>query len=181
MHIYTKNGDSGKTSLLHEKTVLKSDLRIECIGTIDELNSFIGLIINSCAKELLLNIQNILFFIGSSLACTNQKEDKWKIDLSTVDNLELAIDAMETKLDKLTNFILPSAITDSFMISNLISHIHVCRSVCRRAERLIVKLKQSDYVQDNIIIFINRLSDYFFVYARYNMKEYEISEIKVKL
>ncbi len=166
--IYTKTGDSGKTSLIGGTKVSKSDLRIESYGTVDELNSYIGLIRDMIEDEssryTLKNIQDRLFTIGSSLACDGEKEPKMKLpDLHEADvvSLEKEIDAMDKVLPEMKSFILPGGhIT--------ISTIHVGRCICRRAERCCVKMLQEDeYVSPLVIKYLNRLSDYLFVLARY--------------
>ncbi len=174
MKIYTKTGDSGTTSLFGGKRISKDDLRIESYGTIDELNSFIGLLNTSFSDSdqntLLLNIQNRLFDIGSSLACDPEKPlmtpDIRDEDIAA---LEYAMDKMDTQLQPLRNFILPGGISS-------VAYAHVCRTVCRRAERRLVSLSQDSAVDSKIVIYINRLSDYFFILGRYiahieNIKE----------
>lgn len=164
MKIYTKFGDKGMTSLFGGKTIPKDALRIEAYGTIDELNSFIGLLIassNNNQHTILSKIQNKLFNIGSELACDPETP---MIDSSVLPNdiieLEEQIDAMNEVLPPLKNFILPGG-------SQAIGYAHVCRTVCRRAERRLVGLKSISNVDQNILIYLNRLSDYFFVLARY--------------
>ena len=166
--IYTKTGDKGTTSLIGGTKVSKSHRRIEAYGTIDELNSFIGL----CADHLKSNnisnqlseIQDRLFTIGSALACDPDKETKLKIpDLheADVELLEKEIDKMNETLPPMKSFILPAG-------QVTISTLHVARCVCRRAERCIVRMqKKKDIVPDLIIKYINRLSDYLFVLARF--------------
>src|SRR6187397_1494264 len=139
--IYTKTGDLGKTSLIGGTKVLKSDLRIETYGTIDELNSWIGLVFDHCNDEtsgkVLREIQDRLFTIGSSLACDPEKEPKMKIpDLKEEDIqlLENEMDLMNAILPPMRNFILPGGHV-------AVSTTHVCRCVCRRAERLCVQIK----------------------------------------
>jgi cob(I)alamin adenosyltransferase len=166
--IYTKTGDRGTTSLIGGTKVLKSHLRIEAYGTVDELNSYIGLckdlFDDTDAKLLLQEIQDRLFTIGSSLACDPAKEPKMQIpDLeeANVVTLEKAIDQMNEKLPAMKNFILPGG-------HLTVSHIHICRCVCRRAERCCVRLADEETATDPIIVkYLNRLSDYLFVLARY--------------
>lgn len=168
MKIYTKTGDKGYTSLFGGKRVPKSDLRIESYGTIDELNSYIGLIsdqdIPSDHKSVLKEIQDRLFTIGSSLASDPDKNNTKKIstpDLNSedIELLEKQIDMMNEHLPELRHFILPGG-------SNTVSFCHIARCVCRRAERSVVHLAQDSFVDDKIIIYLNRLSDYLFVIAR---------------
>jgi len=165
MKIYTKTGDEGLTSLIGGTRVPKYDLRIESYGTVDELNSYIGLIrdqdINSAHKDILKEIQDRLFTIGASLASDPEKS-KMKIPdlhLSDISLLEKEIDAMNVVLPDLKHFILPGG-------SQAVSFCHISRCVCRRAERIIVHLKSESFVDEKVIIYLNRLSDYLFVLAR---------------
>jgi len=166
--IYTKTGDKGTTSLIGGTKVLKSDLRIEAYGTVDELNSYIGLcrdlITDEPGKKNLREIQDRLFTIGSSLACDPEKEPKMKIpDLKEEDIhfLEKEIDRMDETLPEMKHFILPGG-------HPTISHIHITRCVCRRAERCCVRLQietNEEYLP--VLKYLNRLSDYLFILARY--------------
>ena len=166
--IYTKTGDLGKTSLIGGTKVPKSHIRIEAYGTVDELNSFIGLTCDQLnhehLKTILKEIQDRLFTIGSSLACDPEKEPVLKIpDLKEADIvfLEKEIDKMNEELAPMKSFILPGG-----HIS--ISTAHVTRCVCRRAERLCVNMQENNLFVDPLVIkYLNRLSDYFFVLARY--------------
>ncbi len=166
--IYTKAGDLGKTSLIGGTKVPKSHIRIESYGTIDELNSFIGLVNDSIqhqhTKNILKEIQDRLFTIGSSLACDPDKEPLMKIpDLKEADIvlLEREIDGMNDVLPIMKNFILPSG-------HAAISTTHIARCVCRRAERICVNMKENEmFVEPLVIKYLNRLSDYLFVLARY--------------
>lgn len=166
--IYTKTGDKGKTSLIGGTKVPKNHLRIESYGTIDELNSFIGLLsdhlTDAHSKTILKEIQDRLFTIGSSLACDPDKEPLMKIpDLkeSDVSLLEKEIDAITKQLPPMKNFIIPGG-------HIAVSTAHVVRCVCRRAERICVNMQQNNlYVLPVVIKYLNRLSDYLFVLARY--------------
>lgn len=166
--IYTKTGDRGTTSLIGGTKVLKSHERIEAYGTIDELNAYIGLcrdlVEDLTLKAVLKEIQDRLFTIGASLACDPVKETKLKIpDLKERDVffLENEMDKLDESLAPLQFFILPGG-------HPTVSNIHITRCVCRRSERLIVKLLLPDEEHDNLIIkYINRLSDYLFVLGRY--------------
>lgn len=166
--IYTKTGDQGKTSLIGGTKVSKNNLRIEAYGTVDELNSFIGLtsdqMTHAPSKEILKEIQDRLFTIGSSLACDPDKEPKLKIpDLKETDIalLELEIDKMDAELEAMKSFILPAGHT-------AISTTHVTRCVCRRTERICVNMQENGLFVDPLVIkYLNRLSDYLFVLARY--------------
>lgn len=166
--IYTKTGDQGKTSLIGGTKVPKSSIRIEAYGTIDELNSFIGLtsdlISHEHSKTILKEIQDRLFTIGSSLACDPDKEPLLKIpDLKEADieMLEKEIDKMTGDLTAMKSFILPGGHT-------AISTAHVTRCVCRRAERICVNMQEQEIFVDPLVIkYLNRLSDYLFVLARF--------------
>lgn len=168
MKIYTKAGDQGKTSLIGGTRVPKSHIRIESYGTVDELNSFIGLLndlvvdekINADLKE----IQDRLFTVGSSLACDPEKESALRIpDLKEEDilRLETAMDAMNEVLAPMKSFIIPGG-------HQAISTAHIARCVCRRAERWCVNMQEEDlFVETLVIKYLNRLSDYLFTLARY--------------
>jgi cob(I)alamin adenosyltransferase len=165
MKIYTRTGDHGLTSLFGGKRVSKADLRIDTYGTVDELNSWIGLIrdqpVNGERKEFLLFIQDRLFTTGSILA-TEPGNTKVKIpSLSATDikNIENEIDKMEGQLEPMKSFILPGG-------NQSVSFCHVARTVCRRAERLTIALNSTEPVNELVIQFLNRLSDYLFVLAR---------------
>ncbi|MBL7751214.1 MAG: cob(I)yrinic acid a,c-diamide adenosyltransferase [Chitinophagaceae bacterium] len=168
MKIYTRVGDKGTTSLIGGTKVVKSHLRIEAYGTVDELNSYIGLcrdlLTDEASRNQLLEIQDRLFTIGSSLACNPEKEPKLRLpDLkeSDVTLLENEIDRMESVLPEMKNFILPGG-------NPTISHLHIARCVGRRAERCVVRLQEeSEEVAPLVIQYLNRLSDYLFVLARY--------------
>jgi len=164
--IYTKTGDKGKTGLYGGKRVYKSDERIEAYGTIDELNAFIGLLYDSIEfaeiKNELSEIQDRLFTIGSSLASDPDKiEDLIKPDLKETDiiSLEQSIDKYSENLPPLKHFILPGG-------NVIVSTCHVARTICRRAERNVIALHQKQEVEEIIIRYLNRLSDYLFVLSR---------------
>jgi len=178
LKIYTKTGDKGKTSLIGGTKVLKSNIRIESYGTIDELNSFIGLlgdyIQDEHSKTILKEIQDRLFTIGASLACDPDKESRMKIpDLKEEDVylLENEIDSMEAVLEPMKSFILPGGHVT-------ISTAHIARCVCRRAERICVSLQENESAVEPLILkYINRLSDYLFVLARYAGHLLNVDEI----
>lgn len=174
--IYTKTGDKGTTSLIGGTKVPKSHLRIEAYGTIDELNSYIGLckdLLTDIVKNVLPEIQDRLFTIGSSLACDPEKEPKMKIpDLHETDItlLEKEIDGMNEVLPAMKNFILPGG-------HPTVSHIHIARCVCRRAERLCVRLDREINETESLTIkYLNRLSDYLFVLARHAAHTLKVKE-----
>ncbi len=179
--IYTKTGDLGKTSLIGGTKVAKSHLRIESYGTVDELNSYIGLVNDlvddSHSKKLLREIQDRLFTIGSSLACDPDKEPLMKIpDLHEEDIvlLEREIDKMNDVLPEMKSFILPGG-------HPTVSYIHIVRCICRRAERLCVHLQEEGmFVEPLVIKYLNRLSDYLFVLSRYAGHLLHITEIPWK-
>jgi len=176
--IYTKTGDLGKTSLIGGTKVSKSNIRIETYGTMDELNSYIGLVSDYCnderSKNILKEIQDRLFTIGSSLACDPDKEQKLKIpDLkeNDVEFLEKEIDKMNETLPEMKHFILPGGHV-------AVSTIHIARCVCRRAERRCVNMREQELFVDPLVIkYVNRLSDYLFVLARYNGHLLKVAEI----
>ena len=181
LKIYTKTGDEGKTSLIGGTKVPKSHLRIESYGTIDELNSFIGLLIDNLAdahsKKILKEIQDRLFTIGSSLACDPGKEPLMKIpDLKEEDVLllEKEIDKMNEILPVMKSFILPGGHV-------AVSTAHITRCICRRAERLCVGMRENELFVDPLVIkYLNRLSDHLFVLARYTGHLLNVAEIPWK-
>jgi len=181
MKIYTKTGDKGKTSLIGGTKVYKSDLRIEAYGTVDELNSFIGLCLDHLkshnVSNVLSEIQDRLFTIGSALACDPEKETKLKIpDLHEEDIvlLESEIDKMNEILPVMKSFILPGGHV-------AVSTLHVARTVCRRAERCCVKMQKKEMDVESLIIkYLNRLSDYLFVLARFAAHQLGAEEIPWK-
>lgn len=175
MKIYTKTGDSGTTSLFGGTRISKDDLRIEAYGTVDELNSFIGLL-NSTFEEatqnyFLTEVQKRLFTIGANLASDPEKKlvtpDIMDEDIHTLEN---AMDTMDQLLEPLRNFILPGG-------DVAVAYAHVCRTVCRRAERRVVTLDRMSGVDSKVIIYLNRLSDYFFVLSRYIGHTRDLPEI----
>jgi len=166
MKIYTKSGDKGQTSLYGGRRVSKDDIRIEAYGSIDELNSHLGYLISLLSSdigqvELLTEIQNRLFTIGSNLASDPHKE-LLVPDLNEEDILKLenAMDNMDTELEPLRAFVLPGG-------SSANSVAHICRTVTRRAERRMITLSGIEEVNPILIKYVNRLSDYFFVVSRY--------------
>ena len=163
--IYTKTGDKGETSLFGGQRLPKSHLRIESYGTVDELNSYIGLVRDHIEeaelRELLKSIQDRLFALGANLASDPSKSMTVPdILVSDIELLEKEIDRMNEKLPELKNFILPGG-------HPVVSYTHVARCVCRRAERLVVALSLDGEVDSILIQYLNRLSDYLFVLARY--------------
>jgi cob(I)alamin adenosyltransferase len=179
--IYTKTGDKGTTSLIGGTKVSKAHIRIETYGTVDELNSWIGLVNDQFShkhsNKILKEIQDRLFTIGSSLACDPDKEPKMKIpDLQETDIelLEKEIDKMNEKMPPMKSFILPGGHV-------AVSSCHVARCVCRRCERLCVSLQEQNmFVEPLVIKYLNRLSDYLFVLARFIGHRLKIKEIPWK-
>ncbi|MCW3084679.1 MAG: hypothetical protein JWP12_2045 [Bacteroidetes bacterium] len=179
MKVYTKTGDKGQTSLIGGTRVPKHHMRIEAYGTVDELNSWIGLIrdqqMDADTKKLLIEIQDRLFTIGSSLASDPEKS-KMKIpDLKEEDItlLEKEMDRMNESLPEMRSFVLPGGHTS-------VSYCHIARCVCRRAERLTIHLSENSFVAELVIKYLNRLSDYLFVLSRKLTKDLNAEEIPWK-
>jgi cob(I)alamin adenosyltransferase len=175
MKIYTKTGDKGTTSLFGGKRVSKADLRIDTYGTIDELNSHIGLVrdqeVNKKRRDVLVEIQDRLFTIGSILA-TEPGNIKVKIPSLTADDilfLEKEIDGMDATLPPMKFFVLPGG-------NQAVSFCHVARTVCRRSERLVIALHAQEPVETLVIQYLNRLSDYLFVLSRKMTDELGVEE-----
>ncbi len=166
MKIYTKTGDKGQTSLVGGVRISKTHPRLEAYGTIDELNSFIGLLVEELTElrdlEVLDTIQSLLFSVGSYLAtypAMSGEKDRSCLDANDILLLENEIDRMDAILPRLKNFILPGGCKSAALS-------HICRTIARRSERNIYHINESEEIEDNILIFINRLSDYFFILAR---------------
>ncbi|GAB3259202.1 cob(I)yrinic acid a,c-diamide adenosyltransferase [Larkinella harenae] len=177
MKIYTKTGDKGQTSLIGGRRVSKAYHRIDAYGTIDELNACLGLVrdqpINTNRKELLKEIQDRLFTIGAELATDPEKTVKKPLPAildSDVTHLEQAIDEMEAHLPSLRAFVLPGGHPS-------VSFCHLARTVCRRAERLVIALNDDEFVDPLVIQYLNRLSDYLFVLGRKMVQELDVEEI----
>ena len=176
MKIYTKKGDSGTTQLIGGTRVAKSHRRIDAYGTIDELNSYIGLIRDQgiCAnsKQILIEIQDRLFTIGALLASDPNKKSMQlpTIQIEDVDKLEQEIDKMNETLPEMRSFVLPGGHTT-------VSFCHIARCVCRRAERLCINLSDETLQKTLILQYLNRLSDYLFVLSRYLSKDLGAEEI----
>jgi cob(I)alamin adenosyltransferase len=175
MKIYTKTGDQGTTSLFGGRRVSKADQRIETYGTIDELNSWVGVIrdqpVNSARTAILVEIQDRLFTIGSILA-TEPGNTKVKVPSLTENDvilLEREIDEMDKRLEPMRYFVLPGGHPS-------VSFGHVCRTVCRRAERLVIGLNESEQIDPLVIKYLNRLSDYLFVLCRMMTAELNVTE-----
>ena len=168
--IYTRGGDTGETSLGDGERVKKNSLRIEAYGNIDELNSTIGVVICFISKEILVTleqIQNDLFDIGADL-CVPRSEKKLVFDGSRITFLECNLDSLNSQLSKLDSFVLPGGTQSS-------AFLHMSRTVARRTERSLISLNDKEKINADIIKYINRLSDYLFVAARFeNRKEGDI-------
>jgi len=179
MKIYTKTGDQGLTSLIGGTRVPKSSLRIDSYGTVDELNSYLGLLrdqeVNQGRRDLLKEIQDRLFTIGSALAADPDKSKMKLPDLHAEDValLEQEMDRMNDALPELRAFILPGG-------HPAVSFAHVARCVCRRAERLVTGLSETSFVAELVIIYLNRLSDYLFVLSRQMAHELRAEEVTWK-
>ena len=181
LKIYTKTGDKGTTSLIGGTKVPKSHLRIEAYGTVDELNSYIGLcrdvLSEENSRQTLLHIQDRLFTIGSLLACDPEKQTGMKIpELTEADIhlLEQQIDAMNEIIPPMKFFVLPGG-------HPVVSHLHIARCVCRRAERCCVRLEQETPGDNPVVIkYLNRLSDYLFILGRYMAHLLKAEEIAWK-
>lgn len=184
MKIYTKTGDKGTTALFGGSRVPKHHIRIESYGTVDELNSHIGLIrdqnINENFKDVLINIQDKLFTIGAVLATDPEKailkngKERLAIEKIKSDDIELLeqeMDTMNKTLAPMTHFVLPGG-------HQTVSFCHIARCVCRRAERLATALNEIDPIETNTLMYLNRLSDYLFVLARKLTYDLQANEIK---
>ncbi|MCB0520853.1 MAG: cob(I)yrinic acid a,c-diamide adenosyltransferase [Lewinellaceae bacterium] len=173
--IYTKTGDAGETALFGGQRLPKSHLRIEAYGTVDELNSYIGLVrdvsTDDHARQVLKEIQDRLFMVGANLASDPSKNlSPPDITLADLKLLENEIDRMDESLPPLKNFILPGGHTS-------VSFCHIARCVCRRAERLAVALHQEEPVEDSVLQYLNRLSDYLFMLARKTSQDLGVGEV----
>ena len=179
MKVYTKKGDKGKTGLIGGTRVPKFALRIDAYGTVDELNSYVGLlrdrVVNKQLKEELIFVQDRLFTIGSWLASDPEKGKMQLPEINEEDltKLEDSIDEMDTKLEPMTSFVLPGG-------HETVSFCHITRCVCRRAERLVTELNEESELNPLIMAFLNRLSDYLFVYGRFVTAELGAEEIPWK-
>ncbi|MFS4456285.1 cob(I)yrinic acid a,c-diamide adenosyltransferase [Maribacter sp. 2304DJ31-5] len=184
MKIYTKTGDKGKTALFGGTRIPKHHMRIESYGTIDELNSWLGLLrdqqIAVHSKKQLARIQDKLFTLGAILATDPQKAmlkngkerlNIPKISQTDIEILESAIDIMDSELPPMTHFILPGGHTT-------VSYCHIARTVCRRAERTATLLYENEPFDDTILSYLNRLSDYLFVLARKLSNDLKVEEVK---
>jgi cob(I)alamin adenosyltransferase len=177
MKIYTKTGDDGTTGLIGNKRVKKSNLRISTYGQVDELNAAIGIILSSKLgkdiRDLLTRIQNDLFVVGADLANPNLDNKSNRVTSEMVLFLEKEIDRLEAKLHPITFFILPGG-------DMIASQVHLARAICRRAEIDVVKLSELDKINNECLVYMNRLSDLLFVVARTINKRKKISDVAWK-
>ena len=167
--IYTKTGDGGDTALGDGERVLKDSLRVSAYGNVDELNASIGIITlyaNTELKRKLKNIQNDLFDIGADLCVPISEKNKDRLRLSTnqIETLELEIDEMNSILEPLNSFVLPGGCRSA-------TFLHMARTICRRAERSVVSLRSREEINDNTLVYLNRLSDWLFVASRVENQE----------
>lgn len=177
-NVYTRTGDTGATSLVGGKRVKKNDIRIEAYGSVDELNSNLGLLATSSTLkpeqvELLRFVQNKLFNIGAYLATDNPDGDMTQcqgLSASDIERVEEMIDTLDAALPPLNNFVLPAG-------TRTAAHAHVCRTMCRRCERRVVNISDVTYVDPILLKFVNRLSDYLFVLARYVNVSSQVEEM----
>lgn len=179
MKIYTKTGDKGTTSLIGGTRLSKAHVRIDAYGTVDELNSYIGMLrdqpVNENRRELLKEIQDRLFTIGSHLASESDQTKRTLPDLydEDVTILESAMDAVDSQVPQLRAFVLPGGHPS-------VSFGHIARTVCRRAERAVIHLQQGEEVEEIVIRYLNRLSDYLFMLCRAMTYELNVEEVTWK-
>jgi len=177
MKIYTKTGDDGSTALFAGGRVAKTHARVKAYGTVDELNSQIGVAravgVSENGMELLEQVQNQLFHLGADLATPLEAKAEWvtRVELTQVDWLEASIDTLTADLPELKHFILPGGTPGA-------AHLHVARTVCRRAERHVIELGQGEAINETAVIYLNRLSDWLFTLARWENHQAGISEAK---
>jgi len=176
---FTRTGDTGDTGLVGGTRVSKDDIRVECYGSVDELNSFLGLAVSKCKnekiKEILLKIQKDLFTLGSDLAAPFDIPEKIKVPRITkefIDEIEMKINELAKDLKPLHRFIIPGG-------TELACYLHIARTVCRRTERLAVKTSRQYKINEMIIPYLNRLSSLLFVLARYANKLENVEEIEI--
>ncbi len=179
MKIYTRKGDEGKTSLFGGGQYLKDDIRIEAYGTLDELNSFMGALMDNLPTEIdpspLQSIQNQLFSISANLAtAATASLPMDPIAPNDIQQIESYIDTMSDHVEPLKYFLLPGG-------HPVVSKAHICRTVCRRAERRLVSLNAQEAIRDpNLLAYINRVSDFFFAFARFSAKVLHVEEVHWK-
>lgn len=174
LKIYTRTGDNGQTGLYSGKRLSKAHIRVEAYGTVDELNGFVGLlrdhVRDAGLRERLLAQQNLLFALGAAMA-DDRPGEAYDIPAEAATDLEAHMDEMNSRLPKMTHFILPGG-------HPTVSYTHLCRTICRRAERRTVELAETVAIDPGIVIYLNRLSDWFFVLGRFVSKELGVEEVK---
>lgn len=175
MKIYTKTGDEGQTGLFSGRRVSKADLRVEAYGTVDELNAVLGLLRDHLAESspqraFLLRQQHLLFDLGALLA-DDREDSPLSFSAGAADELEQAIDQLQKELPPLRHFVLPGGHPQ-------VSFAHLARTVCRRAERRVVALAAATDLPKEVVVYLNRLSDFFFVLSRYLSYENGVEELK---
>jgi cob(I)alamin adenosyltransferase len=177
MKIYTRTGDDGSTGLIGGARVRKSDPRLECYGTVDELNASLGLaavVVDRGLRPMIELVQSDLFVIGAHLATPDpqsaQSSSLPPLDEQLIGRLEMQIDAAESELAPLTNFILPGG-------TEAAARLHLCRTICRRAERLLVEFALDRPVPATVLTYMNRLSDWLFVHARLTNKRAGVADV----
>jgi cob(I)alamin adenosyltransferase len=179
MRIYTRTGDKGDTSLFGGQRVPKDALRIEAYGTVDELNTVLGVVradnVDPEIDRLVAEIQDHLFALGADLATPRSSTRKAvrRFEVHDARPLEKLIDSLDSKLKPLKSFIVPGG-------SPIAARIHFARTVCRRAERAVVRLSRNEDIGEGMIVYLNRLSDYLFVLARYVNFRSHVEEVKWK-
>ena len=176
MKIYTKRGDQGTTNLFGGTTIEKSHTRLHAYGTVDELNSILGMAlthpVSKRGSDILIEIQKQLFVVGADLATLPSKKTRIeRVGQNEIHQIESWIDELDEQLPALTSFILPGG-------SSIGSALHMARTVCRRAERYTVELMRSEGVSEHSLIYLNRLSDFLFVLARYENQQLGTEEVK---
>lgn len=180
MKIYTRTGDKGQTGLFGGKRIAKSSARLHAYGSIDELNALIGLILTNATlptsvRDHLEQIQLSLFIVGADLATPQESKTNVKrIDLSHATTLENWIDTLEMSLEPLQAFIFPSG-------SAAGCQLQLARTVCRRAERWVVELQEKETINPELVVYLNRLSDYLFVAARFTNRRLDAAEREVRI
>ena len=173
--VYTRTGDDGTTALSDGKRLPKDDLQVECYGTVDELNSSIGLVVASgpstVLRDPLSRIQNELFHLGAQLSSGEGSEIEGpKVTLDDAVELERLMDELSDSLTPLENFVLPGGTVAA-------SHLHLARTICRRAERLAVTLARRESLDPAVVTYLNRLSDTLFVMARFDNAEHGVEDV----
>ena len=178
MKVYTKTGDKGKTGLIGGTRVDKNDIRLEAYGTVDELNSYVGLLRSYISEQritdVIIDIQNQLFKIGSYLAVdisVSEMRSEFKLEEVRIKMLEEEMDKMESSLPPLTGFVLPGG-------HQATGVCHIARAVCRRAERRVIDIREVYDVDDWVVRYLNRLSDFLFVLSRHLSNYYGADEIQ---